>query len=555
MHDLTGRTLKGRYRIEGLIGRGGMAEVYKAWDARRQYHVAIKVMREDLAEDLEFLRRFQREAQALAALSHANIVRFYSLEREGALAFIVMDYVEGITLRRRILEGSGQPLPLDETAGIVQQVCAALHYAHAEGVLHRDIKPGNIMLQTTPQTGEGPQMGTTAHVLVADFGIAKAADSATLTIVMPGTPAYMSPEQCRSQPLDARTDVYSLGVVVYEMLAGRRPFRGEEGTGNTRERIRWEQMHAEPPPLHRSNPHVPPGVAAAVRTALAKDAAARWPTVQAFWQNLSEGLGMTGAIRAPMGAASTQPAPPTARQPSPGAPARSSRAPGVDHRPRRGEPGLVQPPRKPRGGLKLPTWVWGLAAGTLIVGLILILASALWGGTLTPEPTALARLPTQTPLVVVTEVTPSPSTTPRYTPTTSPPPPPSSTPPPAPSWTPSSEPRMAPEQAVREYYSLINNSQYDLTWALLSNHFKDQFLCCLADGSYDYPEYLAWWTSVREVQLGTITLLELSGDRATILVNLRYSLHDGRTISDTRPRIYLIWDPASRAWLLHDKTE
>lgn len=111
MPDLVGQTLQGRYRIETLIGRGGMAEVYKAWDTRRQYHVAIKVMREDLAEDIEFLRRFKQEAQALAVLSHINIVRFYSFEREGRLAFIVMDYVDGTTLRGRILDAGGRPLP------------------------------------------------------------------------------------------------------------------------------------------------------------------------------------------------------------------------------------------------------------------------------------------------------------------------------------------------------------------------------------------------------------------------------------------------------------
>ncbi len=285
MPDLVGWTLKGRYRVEGLIGRGGMAEVYKAWDTRRQYRVAIKVMREDLAEDIEFLDRFRREASALAALNHANIVRFYSFEREGRLAFIVMDYVEGTTLRGRIFDAEGAPLPLGEVASVMRQVCAALHYAHGENVLHRDMKPGNTMIRPNGQ------------VLVADFGIAKAADAATATTVMPGTPAYMSPEQCRSELLDERTDVYSLGVVAYEMLAGRRPFRGETteaGTGSTRERIRWEQIHAPPPSLREFNPNLPPRVGNAVGTALAKDRDARWPTPEAFWRVLQVELGGIG---------------------------------------------------------------------------------------------------------------------------------------------------------------------------------------------------------------------------------------------------------------------
>ena len=279
MLDSAGQMLNSRYRIEALLGRGGMVEVHKAWDTRRQYHVAIKVMREDLARDVEFLRRFQREEQALAALSHANVIRFYSFEREGPLAFIVMDYVEGTTLRRRIVDAEGEPLPLDEVLSVARQICAALHYAHEEGVLHRDIKPGNIMIQPD------------GRVLVADFGIAKAADAATVTSVMPGTPAYMSPEQCRSQPVDGRTDVYSLGIVVYEMLAGRRPFVGETAevsTGSTREKIHWEQMHAEPPPLQEHNPTVPAELAAVVLQALAKDAQDRWGSVLAFGRALGE---------------------------------------------------------------------------------------------------------------------------------------------------------------------------------------------------------------------------------------------------------------------------
>jgi serine/threonine-protein kinase len=394
MHDLTGRTLKDRYRIKALIGRGGMADVYKAWDTRRQHDVAIKVMREDLAEDPEFVRRFQREAEALAALSHANIVRFYSFEREGPLAFIVMDYVEGTTLRRRILEGSGQPLPLDETVGIVQQVCAALHYAHAEGVLHRDIKPGNIMLQTTPQTGEGPQMGTTAHVLVADFGIAKAADSATLTIVMPGTPAYMSPEQCRSQPLDARTDVYSLGVVVYEMLAGRRPFLGDTPTttGSTRERLRWEQMHANPPPLRRLNPGVPAEVEEVVLRALAKDREARWPTALAFWQALAHAL---GAPEPETETVVLSPQPETQRMHA--STPKPARPPGAAPIAQPESQAAARPAVGRRG---LPPWAW-VAGGVLLAAVVGLSLALLGGIPVDRQPTATAAA----------QVTPAPATT------------------------------------------------------------------------------------------------------------------------------------------------
>ncbi|MHB0875015.1 MAG: protein kinase domain-containing protein, partial [Anaerolineae bacterium] len=278
MPDLAGQTLEGRYHILELLGRGGMADVYKAWDAFRQYHVAVKVMREDLAEDPEFAQRFRREARALAQLAHENIVRFYSFEQADLTAFIVMDYVEGSTLRTEIARAKG-PMPLPAVVSIVGQVTAALHYAHMMGVLHRDVKPGNIMLQPD------------GRALLSDFGIAKVTDTATATAVMPGTPAYMSPEHCLSQPLDARADVYSLGVVVYEMFAGRRPFVGdstEAGTGTTAERIRREQMSTPAPPLRRFNPNLPPEVEAAVGRALAKDREQRWPSALAFWTALRQ---------------------------------------------------------------------------------------------------------------------------------------------------------------------------------------------------------------------------------------------------------------------------
>jgi serine/threonine protein kinase len=288
MNDLVGQTLRNRYHIQALIGRGEMAEVYKAWDARRQYSVAIKVMREDLAEDQEFLQRFKREARALAALSHANIVRFYSFERQGHLAFIVMDYVEGTTLRRRILEAGGKPLPLEEVLSIVRQVCAALNYAHGEGIIHRDVKPGNILIQPD------------GRVLLSDFGIARAADTATVTSVMPGAPAYMSPEQCRSQSLGARTDIYSLGIVVYEMLAGRRPFIGQSqaaGAVSTNERVRWEQVHLSPPALRQINPQVTYLLETVVLRALAKDPAVRFASGMEFWEAFAAAVGWTRSAK------------------------------------------------------------------------------------------------------------------------------------------------------------------------------------------------------------------------------------------------------------------
>jgi WD40 repeat protein/tRNA A-37 threonylcarbamoyl transferase component Bud32 len=372
MPDLVGHVLKGRYRIDDLLGRGGMAEVYKAWDQQRQYYVAIKVMREDLAEDVEFLARFRREASALAALNHANIVRFYSFEREGRLAFIVMDYVPGTTLRGRILDAGGKPLPLEEVAAVMRQACAALHYAHGENVLHRDVKPGNIMIRGDSSDGAYGQ------VQVADFGIAKAADAATATTAMPGTPAYMSPEQCRSEVLDERADVYALGIAAYEMLAGRRPFRGEtreSGTESTREKIRWEQMHAEPPPLQPFNPAISPGLEAVVLKALAKDRDERWPTPLAFWQAFEEALAAAGVRTTPpvlpVQHESTAPPPPVSR---------------------------------PAG---LPGWAWALMA----TGILVVVVVVIWMSNRPPPPVP-EEPSVPTPVTVVAEVTKDPTQSP-----------------------------------------------------------------------------------------------------------------------------------------------
>jgi serine/threonine protein kinase len=402
--DLTGRILQGRYRVEELVGRGGMAEVYKAWDTWRNYHVAIKVMREDLAEDLEFVRRFRREATALAGLAHENIVRFYSFGREDLLAFIVMDYVEGTTLRSEIARAEG-PLPLKRVLSVAKQVCAALHYAHMEGMIHRDVKPGNIIIQPDGQ------------VLLSDFGIAKAADAATATTVMPGTPAYMSPEQCRSEPLDVRTDIYSLGVVVYEMLTGRRPFVGkaapETVTGGTRERVRWEQMHADPPPLRRYHPALSREVEAVVLRALAKERDGRWPTALAFWRALKEALGVEGpgavAELVPeleVAAPAVEPVPspmPVLQSPSP-----------------------VSPTRQ-----RMPGWIWVLGALAVLLlcsgGLLLLwgVGQQGWGHlslllqTLTPTPAATPAPITSTKMPHPTRTstkTPHPTRTPTETP-------------------------------------------------------------------------------------------------------------------------------------------
>ena len=158
MTEQEGVLLCGRYRLQQSVGRGGMADVYLAFDRKRQAQVAVKILREDLAEDPDFVRRFRREAEALAQLDHPNIVHFYAFEQDGLVAFIVMDYIAGTTLRRHLQERRG-PLEVKELTPILRDVCSALHYAHVNGFVHRDLKPGNMMLKRD---------GT---ALLTDFGI------------------------------------------------------------------------------------------------------------------------------------------------------------------------------------------------------------------------------------------------------------------------------------------------------------------------------------------------------------------------------------------------
>ena len=269
MQDLSGRRL-GKYLIEAPIARGGMARVYRGQDTTLGRPVAIKVLDPAYGEDAPAAERFQREAITAAGLQHPNIVPVYDVRNEDGVHYIAMRYVPGETLRARLQrEGT---LPLDQVAAIVRAVASALTYAHQQGVVHRDVKPGNILLEPD------------GRVMLTDFGIARSASQAHLTRSgqVLGTPHYTAPEVLLGQEAGPASDTYGLGILLYEMLAGHLPFDGDDMAG-----ILYRQVHDPPPPLHTGHPDVDAAVRPILDRALNKNPILRYPTPDALAADLS----------------------------------------------------------------------------------------------------------------------------------------------------------------------------------------------------------------------------------------------------------------------------
>jgi tRNA A-37 threonylcarbamoyl transferase component Bud32 len=276
------------YTIEGEIGRGGMGVVYRARDERLQRRVAIKVLPPELAFQQDIRERFTREAQTAARLSHPHIVPIHSVGEGRGLVYFVMGYVDGESVAARIRR-RGQ-LPVEEARRIMKETADALSAAHSLSVIHRDIKPDNILLE-----------GTRGRVMVTDFGIAKALSSSGATLtgigVAIGTPAFMSPEQAAGErDIDGRSDLYSLGIVTYQMLTGELPFYAPSVAG-----ILMKQITEAAPDLRRKRPDIPEDLALAVARCLEKDPQNRWPTADALRRALESrtttGYDLTGMQR------------------------------------------------------------------------------------------------------------------------------------------------------------------------------------------------------------------------------------------------------------------
>ena len=286
--ELPGTTL-GNYTILAPLGQGGMARVYRAHQENLDREVAVKVLPPWYAADRNFVERFNLEARLVARLSHPNIVTVHDANEQNGHLYIVMQLVDGGTLRQRLdlLHAQGKTMDALEASTIFHQLADALSYAHEQGIIHRDVKPVNVLLDRS------------GRPILSDFGIAKVLASTQEQLTRPGagvgTPEYMSPEQCKGGPVDARADIYALGVMLYEALTGRTPFVGDNYPA-----LAHSHIYEPPIPPSRLNPAINPAVEQVILTALMKDPARRYQSASEMADALEMAVRATGSQRVPL---------------------------------------------------------------------------------------------------------------------------------------------------------------------------------------------------------------------------------------------------------------
>ncbi len=406
---MIGRTV-GTYEIISRVGEGGMAAVYKAYDPKTDRYVAIKFLPEQYATDATLRERFEREARSIAKLGHPHILPLFAYGEDQNVPYMVMRLMETGTLADRMRQGS---IPLSDISKILTQIASALDYAHENGVVHRDVKPSNILLDKS------------GNAYLSDFGIARTVGSdgnLTGRNMMIGTPNYMSPEQCLGEEdIPPATDQYALGITLYETLSGRVPF-----VADTPMKTAWMHINDPLPPLRNLRPDIPAAIEACVEKALAKKADDRYPSCTAFAEAFARALGSRTPIMDDSQSVGLS-----------GIRSKPTVTPLLDNTPTVTPGRLIQSPttapsqmvkRQMRPGNNLPTWIAGIIGTIIVISLLLIGSNprGLSGLLLQPTPTDTASpttMPSDTPTTTSTPtltVTPSPTVTPSLTVTPTP---------------------------------------------------------------------------------------------------------------------------------------
>jgi eukaryotic-like serine/threonine-protein kinase len=402
------RVLAGRYRLGSIIGQGGMAVVYRADDSTLGRPVAVKILRDQFASDPEFVQRFEREARSAARLAHPAIVQIYDVGVDAGQHFIVMELVEGEDLKCRIQRLGAQPPA--EVIRLGREIAGALEFAHGRGLIHRDVKAQNVLVDQSN------------HVRLTDFGIAQAVDGASMTQTgtVLGTAQYMAPEQARGRSAGPGSDVYSLGVLLYELSTGRLPFEGDNALA-----VALRHVEEQPTPPRQLNPSVPAALDTTILKALAKDPAERFASAAELARALASTPDPIRQHTARLPAAEVGSTRRIATQPPPLAPAEPSRPTAV----RRAPP--ASPPRPPRsstrqgGGARFLVFLLGASLALVALGAFWLFAANRLGPTTpisAPSPTAAQPLipaPTVQPVNTRPAPTAAPTTAPSPTAATS----------------------------------------------------------------------------------------------------------------------------------------
>jgi len=495
----------GRYQLLKLAGRGGMSTVYRARDTRLERDVAIKLLSPVLAEDSSFVERFKREAQAAAALNHRNIVAVHDWGAHEDTYFIAMEFVPGSTLKEVINRRGARPE--HEAIHIASEVASALEAAHVRGVVHRDVKPHNILLDPD------------GNIKVADFGIARAVGASALTDTgtILGSATYASPEQIQRELVDARSDLYSLGAVLFELLAGRPPFSGDSAVA-----IAWQHVHESPPDLTALDPSISFAAALLVAKALAKDAGDRFQTASEMHKVLASLAGGSVTLPVPASLQTTQAM--EALESTQGCPDSPRTTVLPDVRP------FAPPKETPNRRLPMVAALVALLAA-LPLGAALVVATradrselalpspqattpgSVLGAVDTPlattastaAPTAVEAAP---PAVVSTAAPPTPAPRPSPAATLAPPPTQAA----VPTQVPPNVGADAPVQAVIAFYASIGNGQLDQAARLWSPRMQAQYPPATnLHGRFD---------QTRSMTVHSARIIAQAADSATVAIEL-----------------------------------